>query len=120
MPHSDCEGFVENLSPVFVSRRRGKLACDVRAIPDWDGLEKIAAFLERYFSATVVQRFDGPDARRWILTINGSTIELQHEDPWGNVIIAPEPRAEPLVLHLAEELRRRLENLSGHYVAHVE
>lgn len=99
-------------SSVTVSRRRGRMECDVHAVPDWEGFEKLARFLEKYYGATIVERVDGPDARRWIVAVRGTTIELQHEDPWGNVIVAPDPSSEPVVQEIADDLRSRLASLS--------
>ena len=75
--------------PVIVSRTDGHLQCDVVAVSDWEGFEKLFRFLERHYDAKVQRQFDGPDSRRWVLDVQGKALEIQHEDPWGNVILAP-------------------------------
>ena len=87
------------------------MECDVQAVPDWEGFEKLARFLEKYYGATILERVDGPDARRWIIAVRGTTIELQHEDPWGNVIVAPDSSSEAVVQEIADDLRSRLASL---------
>lgn len=96
---------------VVVSRNRGRLECDVCAIPDWDGLEKLAHFLEKHYGATILERVDGPDARCWTARVRGVTIELQHEDPWGNVIVASDAASESTVREIADDLTHRLAGL---------
>ena len=78
------------------------------ALTAWEDLEKLARFLEQHYGASILERIDGPDARRWIVAVRGVTIELQHEDPWGNVIVAPDASAEPLLREIADDLTRRL------------
>ncbi len=95
-------------SPVILTRNHGHLECDVVAIPDWEGLEKIARFLEKYYGATTERKIDGPDARRWILSVDGEVLEIHHEDPWGNVIVAPQKSAEELLEKISRDLESRL------------
>jgi len=93
--------------PVVLSRKKDKLECDVAAIPDWEGFDKIVRFLEKHYDAEVVSRADGPDARRWVLRAMGQIIEVQHDDPWGNTIVSPTPEADPIVERIASDLGRR-------------
>lgn len=80
----------------------------MRAVPDWDGLEKLARFLEKYYGARILQRIDGPDARRWTVQVRSVIFELHHEDPWGNVIVAPDSSSEATVQMIADDLALRL------------
>lgn len=109
---SGCRDGGMEMSPVVISRRRGRMECDVLAVSDWAGFEKLARFLEKYYGALVLERLDGPDARRWVIGIGQIIIELQHEDPWGNVIVAPEPSADAIVQQIADDLHSRLVGLS--------
>lgn len=93
---------------VTLSRRGDRVSCDVAAIPDWEGFEKIIRFLEKYYSATVRSKADGPDARRWILEVDGGMIEVQHDDPYGNRVLSMSASADSLVERVALDLRDRL------------
>lgn len=93
---------------VSFSKRNGRDACEVHAISDWEGFEKLVRFLENNYSATVLDRFDGPDARRWILDLNGVKVEVQYEHPWGNLIAAADERGDDLVVRIGKDLGSRL------------
>jgi hypothetical protein len=77
----------------------------------WDDFDKLVQFLMRQYDAQVVQKHDGPYARRWIMSAKGRTIEMWHDDPYGNYLVAPTSEAEPLVREIAQELEERLRGL---------
>lgn len=66
---------------VIVSRHQEKMQCEVLAISDWEGFEKLVAFLQRTYGAVVVSRADGPDARRWVLAIGQEEMKFNTRTP---------------------------------------
>ncbi|WP_143182029.1 hypothetical protein [Thalassospira sp. TSL5-1] len=64
------------------------LRVDVCAISDRAGFNKLVQFLKNEYNVEVLEEIDGPDARRWILSSEGCDFELQHDDPYGNMIVA--------------------------------
>ena len=104
---------MKNRKPMVLARRGGRLECDVLAVPDWEGFEKLARFLEKHYAAQVREKTDGPDARRWVLDVEGCALELQHEDPWGKVIVAADETGEVLLRRVAEDLAARLADVES-------
>ncbi|MBL4683236.1 MAG: hypothetical protein JKY37_01490 [Nannocystaceae bacterium] len=98
-------------NPISFSQRDGRVRCEIHNLPDWEGLEKLALFLEKQYGASVVERFDGPDARRWVLAVGATRVELQHEDPWGNVLVALDAQGDELVRRIGDDLGARLAGL---------
>lgn len=92
--------------------RRGKKACDVTALPGWEGIEDRWRYLEATFAAECVRRFDGPDARRWIVELRGATLELQYDDVLGTMIVSPGPESDEILSVVAADLERRLDGLT--------
>ena len=95
-----------------MTRRSGRTVCDVPAIAGWEGVEKLWKYLEFHFAAVCVSKADGPDARRWTVRVLGATLEIHHEDPWGNMIVSCSPEYDGILASIAEDLRRRLGALS--------
>ncbi len=93
---------------VSFARHEDRLRCEVHGIPDWEGFDKLVSFLERHYEASVLDTINGPDARRCRLQVGGSTVEVQHEDPWGNVVVAVDREADEIVRRIGEDLRERL------------
>ncbi len=98
--------------PVVISRSHGRLQCNVAAVPDWEGFDKLVQFLTKHYGAEVVESVDGPDARRCWMEVREHVLEIEHEDPWGNTIVAPTEAAEPVLQQVAEDLVERLKNIS--------
>lgn len=93
---------------VVIDRRRdGVLEVYVGPIPDWEGFDKLVQFLKNEYATEVKEQFDGPGARRWILQVEGHNLELHHEDPWGNSLIAPQKESEKILRRIGEDLTRR-------------
>lgn len=94
----DNEAFAQVVSEQFLRahavtvvgsvERDGRVRCEVHNVPDWEGLEKLALFAEEHYGASIIERLDGPDARRSVLAVGKVQIELQHDDPWGNALVA--------------------------------
>lgn len=101
---------MSNSQPVILSVRHGRLECDVPAVGGWDGFDKLFRFLELNYGAATTERIDGPDARRWIFRIRNLTLELHHEDPWGNVVVSPKPESDDLLREIADDLSHRLQS----------
>lgn len=81
----------------------------VNAVSDWDGFDKLIKYLEVNHQANIIEVYDGPDARRWILSIKGEEIELIHNDGYGNYFIAADVKGEALINRIGEDLEKRLE-----------
>lgn len=96
---------------VVVSRYKDLLQCDITAVPDWEGFDKIIQFLQNHYQAKIIMQADGPDARICRLDVRNQVLELQHEDPYGNTLIATSPSAEKLLQSVADDLRQRLAKL---------
>jgi hypothetical protein len=98
------------LKPVtFIEKEHGDvLEVDIAAIPDWDGYEKLIKFLIKYYKVEVLQRIEGPDAKRCVLKLGNIRFELQHEDPYGNQLVAKGQGAIDLVREIGHDLARRL------------
>jgi hypothetical protein len=85
---------------------------DVYNIDDWEGFEKVIEFLRRNYNVQVVAKYDGPDARRWILECNGVKFELIHDDGYGNYFIAPSKNSEKIVCDIAKDIENRMRSAS--------
>ncbi len=81
---------------------------DVHAVSDWDGFDKLIAFLKNEYSVIVIEQFDGPDARRWILESEGIKLELLHDDPYGNTIVSVSLASNEKVKEIGNDLKERL------------
>lgn len=97
---------------VSFARHKDRLSCEVHGVPDWEGFDKFVRFLEKHYDASVLDTLDGPDARRCILQVGGAVVEVQHEDPWGNVLVAVDKEAEETIRRIGEDLRTRLDSIS--------
>ena len=88
----------------FTKTQNGRVQVDVDALEGWDGFEALAALLCRTFQGRVVIRHDGPDARSWILEVEGHQVLLQHDDMYGHFFIASNAAGDPLVERMGTEL----------------
>tara|TARA_R110000824_G_scaffold131955_1_gene294233 strand:+ start:160 stop:432 length:273 start_codon:yes stop_codon:yes gene_type:complete len=84
------------------------LEVDVLAIPDWEGFDKLKAFLSKEHSAETIYCADGPDARVCVLEVSGLEFELRYEHPYGNSIVATTPASENIVTEIGRDLEVRL------------
>ena len=101
----------ERKSVVFLNRLDQPLEVDICAIPDWDGFDKLIQFMKNEYAVEVVNRFDGPDARRWVLKAEGVEFELRHDDPYGNTLVATMAGSETFVNKIGLDLENRLKNI---------
>jgi len=95
----------------FLKKPGRPLEVNICAIPDWEGFDKLIKFLEIEYSAEILGRADGPDARRWFLKVSGQEFELRHDDLYGNYLFASTKSGEPIVEEIGLDLERRLANL---------
>jgi hypothetical protein len=100
-------------SSIILSYKADRLICDVVAVEGWEGVEKLYEYLQRNFEATCIARFDGPDARRWIVKVREATLELQYEDPWGNMILSVDAESDAVLRRIAEDLERRFRTFNS-------
>ncbi|RCK54291.1 hypothetical protein TH25_03050 [Thalassospira profundimaris] len=98
--------YLKNTS--FLEENQSFLKVDVCAIADWDGFYKIIQFLKKEYNVEVLEKIDGPDARRWLLRFEGCDFEVQHDDPYGNLIVATDRKSQELVRQIGLDLERRL------------
>ena len=85
----------------------------IDAWPDWDRFDNLVALLTTDYGATVRAAIDGPDARRWILDIDGAVFELIHDDPWGNYLVATTAAGEAVIRRVGCDLARRLPSITS-------
>ena len=80
----------------------------INAIPDWEGFEKLVKYLEVNYQAEILESYDGPDARRWIIYVRNMKIELIHNDGYGNYFQALTFDGNCLIKEIGEDLANRL------------
>lgn len=96
------------MSLVFGRTKKGLVEIEVKSISSWDGFENIVHFLEQEFKARVLEKHDGPDARTWILEIQGQIIIVQHLDTFGNCFFSDSAEGEKIVIEIGNRLQERL------------
>lgn len=99
---------MSNKNIIYIKRNNKPLKIDVCVLQDWDGFNTIIKFIENHYDVTVLKKADGPDARRWILEINGEVIELIHDDMTGNFIIATSETSEKILYEIGNDLENEL------------
>ena len=97
--------------PVTIAERGDGLECAIHAVSSWDDFDKLLRFLEKHHQATIMQCIDGPDARIALLDVDGTTLELHHEDPWGNSLVSPTTASNQALRQIAADLKKRLTGL---------
>ncbi|MDD0976810.1 hypothetical protein [Pseudomonas fontis] len=70
-----------------VCNEHGVLEYHVLAVADWDGFESLAKYLEKYWSAVVVERDDNVYSRRWVLRSDDVSVSLYHDSQKGNFFL---------------------------------
>lgn len=99
--------------PVIFHKEPGKpLEITIIDIPDWEGFDKLIQFVQKYYFAEIIAKYDGPGARKWILQSQGHMFELIHDDGYGNYFIASGDDSEEIVLKIGEDLSARLKQLT--------
>lgn len=94
-----------------VNKSNNEFRVVVNAISDWTGFEKLVKYLEVNFQASVIHSYDGPDARRWIFSIDGIEIELIHSDGYGNYLHSTTEQGQSLIKKIGADLELRLKSL---------
>ncbi|GAB4393539.1 MAG: hypothetical protein Tsb005_12270 [Gammaproteobacteria bacterium] len=98
-------------SIVVTSGKGERLEVTIVGIPGWEGFDKLILFLIKHYDASVLEKYDGPDARRWILECRNQTIELIHDDMFGNYLLAPTVKSEDVIREIANDLEERLKDI---------
>ena len=96
---------------LFLRDEEKKYTAVIYSIPDWDGFDKLIAYLENNYQTKILTSADGPGARRWIVEVNEKIIELIHDDGYGNYFLAPTVESEEMVREIGEDLERRLKDI---------
>jgi hypothetical protein len=96
---------------LFLKNSHDQLEVKISAVPDWDGFDKLIDFIKQEYHAVSLNAYDGPDARRWILEIDGIQFELIHDDMFGNYLVAPTIESEEIVREIGKDLEERLKNV---------
>lgn len=91
---------------LFLRDEKKRLTAIMNLIPDWEGFDKLINYLEIHYKTTILESCDGPDARRWIIKVNGEQIELIHDDGYGNYFLAPTIATETIVRQIGLDLGR--------------
>ncbi|MDR3492555.1 MAG: hypothetical protein P4M12_11060 [Gammaproteobacteria bacterium] len=97
-------------SVIFIRDDNNQYRAVIDAISDWEGFEKLITFVQKYYSAEVLEEYDGPDARKWILESNGHRFELIHDDGYGNYFLARTQESEDIIRTIGKDLEERLKN----------
>ncbi len=95
---------------VLTKNANDLIEVDVCVINNWEGFEKLIQFLQNEYSISILEKFEGPDARRWILKSGDSSFELIYEDPYGNTLISTNTESNKLVEAIGLDLKQRLSN----------
>ena len=90
-----------------------KLEVTILNFSDWESFGELVQFIENYYEAKILKKYDGPDASKWIFNCRGKIIELVYDDFYGNYFIAPTPESEQIVLEIAKDLDERLKNIES-------
>jgi len=96
---------------VFFNKPGELLEIYIDAVPGWDGFDKLIQFMKNEYSIEVLNSFDGPDARRWILRSGGQEFELLYDDPYGSTLVATSSDGEGIVRRIGLDLENRLKDL---------
>jgi hypothetical protein len=97
---------------VLRARPDGDFEVDIPVMSGEEGFEKLVQFLTNEYGAIVTYSANGPDAKRWFLSIEGVTIFVDHDDPYGNSILSSkEARSVELVKRIGRDLEQRLGHL---------
>ena len=75
----------------------------------YEVMEELVGFLESDYGAKVTKKVDGPDARRWFLSIGGQKIRVDYDDMVGIEITAESPEGEAVLTKIGEDLKSQLE-----------
>ena len=89
-------------------KEQGRTVCDILALEDSAGFEELASLIERHHRGTVIERYDGPDARRWVIQIPLGIVELHHDDAWGNRLVSKSDATDIPVEEIGNDLEQRL------------
>lgn len=93
---------------VAFSTENHRRVCDILVLENSSGFEKLAAIIEERHGGRVVKRFDGPDARRWVIETPAGIVELHHDDAWGNRLISTCGQTDAEVDNIGSDLGRYL------------
>ncbi|RCS58040.1 hypothetical protein [Parvibium lacunae] len=94
---------------VILERGNGIVDVDVPAVSGWDGFDKLFLFLKNEYQARAINTIDGPDARKWVIEIEGHSIKICHDD-YGNSIHSLAEESADLVRRIGLDLEKRLAN----------
>lgn len=78
----------------------------ISAVPGWRGFEKLIKLIRKKHDVKILEKLDGPDARRWILEKNGRQFELICDDVYGNYLTATSVEGELLVNEIGKDLEQ--------------
>lgn len=95
-------------SVTFIRNNNNQYMSVINPIPDWEGFDKLIKYIQVNYDVEILKSYDGPDARRWIIRLNGEIIELIHDDGFGNYFLAPTVESEGIVKKIGEDLESRL------------
>jgi hypothetical protein len=95
---------------IIIKRENQPLQIDIYPVQDWEGFDELINFIVEHYAATILEKADGPDARRWIMMKEGKVFELIHHDMVGNFLIAPTEDSESIILEISAALERNFAN----------
>lgn len=86
----------------------GKTACDVVAAPTHDDCLSLCRYLEKYWKATVVEKFDTGFAAKFCISMPNRSIILSHDSQTGNILLAEDGDIKTIIPDILADLERRL------------
>jgi hypothetical protein len=79
--------------------------CDA---PEWLQGDRLLRHLKEHFTARVIDKTEGPDARTWSLEIRGERIVVNQWDTGDISLSAKSVTGEGLIEMLADDVRRQV------------
>lgn len=92
-----------------IERKKSEIELDFYPISSYADFDLLFGFLEEEFEATVSERTDGPDARAWVLEVQGVRAKMIHVDDIGNSLVSEDAAALSIFERIARELADRVE-----------
>lgn len=74
----------------------------------YDAIEELFEFLKVEYDAQVLQKFDGPYSRRWLLNIDGAQVTVDFDEADGFDLTVDSAEMESLLERIGEDLKARL------------
>ncbi|MBA3661041.1 MAG: hypothetical protein H0W64_04915 [Gammaproteobacteria bacterium] len=95
----------------ILKNKNQPIEVDIDPIPDWEGFDKLISFLKIYYSAQIVDSYDGLFNRKCTLETDGVRYQLIFDDWFGNSLRSLGVDSDPLIIKIGEDLKERLKDI---------